>query len=173
MQVTTVPAPSTVPRPSRWPILIFSVIALAAFGLAIASWFRAPPSTQASTPPAPIYTNQQAAGAKANVCAAFGQVDHALALAYARNGGNDPTAQLAVATSTQLTLDASSRYLSTTLAEQPATPPDLATAVRKQTNAYQKALIGFLNGLTVSNPSQQPAVNASDEATLTIRRLCK
>jgi hypothetical protein len=107
------------------------------------------------------------------VCAAFGQVDHSLALAYARIGGNDPTAQLAVATSTQLTLDAGSRYLSATLAEQPATPPDLATAVRTQTNAYQKALIGFLNGLGVSDPSQQPTVKASDDATETLRRLCK
>jgi hypothetical protein len=154
-------------------MLTFAVIALAALGLAIGSWFRPLPSTKASAPAAPSYTDPQVASAKANVCAAFEQVDHALALAYARNGGNDPTAQLAVATSTQLTLDAGSRYLAATLAEQPATPADLATAVRKQTNAYQKALIGFLNGLTVSNPSQQPAVNASDEATLTIRRLCK
>jgi hypothetical protein len=124
-------------------------------------------------PPKPTYTAQQTADAKTNVCAAFEKVDHSLALAYARNGGSDPTAQLAVATSTQLTLDAGSRYLSTTLAEEPATPADLATAVRKQTDAYQKALIGFLNGLTVSDPSQQPNVHASDEATTTIRQLCK
>jgi hypothetical protein len=126
-----------------------------------------------STPPAPTYTDHRTADAKASVCAAFGQVDHALAMAYARNGGTDPTAQLSVATSTQLALDAGSRYLSTTLAEEPATPPHLATAVRKQSSAYQRALIGFLNGLTISDPSQQPIVNASDDATMTIRQLCK
>jgi hypothetical protein len=137
-------------------------------------WFRPLPSNKASsTPRAPTYTDHQTADAKASVCAAFGQVDHALAMAYARNGGTDPTAQLSVATSTQLALDAGSRYLSTTLAEEPATPPDLATAVRKQSSAYQRALIGFLNGLTISDPYQQPIANASDDATMTIRQLCK
>jgi hypothetical protein len=149
-------------------------IALVALGLVIGFWVRPLPSNRASsTPPAPSYTDQPTADAKASVCTAFGSVDHALELAYARNGGSDPTAQLAVAASTQLALDAGSRYLSMTLAEEPATPPGLATAVRKQTVAYQKALIGFLNGLRVSDPAQQPTVNASDEATSTIRQLCK
>jgi hypothetical protein len=155
-------------------MLALFAMTLVAIGLAIGSWFRPLPSAKApSTPPAPSYTDQQTAEAKASVCTAFGSVDHALELAYARNGGSDPTAQLAVAASTQLALDAGSRYLSMRLAEEPATPPGLATAVRKQTDAYQKALIGFLNGLRISDPAQQPTVNASDEATLTIRRLCK
>lgn len=142
-------------------------------GVAIVAWLRPLPSHRSSTSPVQAFSDQQIATAKKNVCAAFEQVDHTLTLAYARNGGSDPTAQLAVATSTQLALDAGSRYLSTTLAEEPASPPDLATAVCKQANAYQKALIGFLNGLTVSDPSQKPTVSASDEATVTIRRLCK
>jgi len=149
-------------------------VALLAVGLSIGCWLRPPPSTKASPPPpAPHYTAQQTADAKAAICAAFANVDHALALAYARTGGGDPAAQLTVATSTQLTLDAGSRYLSTTLAEEPATPPDLAAAILKQTNAYQKALIGFLDGLPVSDPAQKPTVSASDEATTTIRGLCK
>jgi len=151
----------------------FLLIALAAMALAMSSWFRPLPSTNATAPRAPIYTDQQVASAKASVCAAFGQVDHALALAYARSGDTDSTSQLAVATSTQLTLEAGSRYLLATLSEQPASPPDLATAARKQANAYQKALIGFLNGLRVSDPSQQSTVKASDDATETLRRLCK
>jgi hypothetical protein len=142
-------------------------------GVALVGWLRPLPGHKPSASPAPTYTDQQTTEAKTRVCAAFGQVDHALTLAYARNGGSDPTTQLAVATGTQLALDAGSRYLSNTLGKEPATPPDLATAVRKQANAYQKALIGFLNGLTVSDPSQQPTVNASDDATETLRRLCK
>jgi hypothetical protein len=162
------------PRPQRWQILALTAIALAALALAIGSWFRPVNGVKTpSAPPALAYTNQQVADAKAAVCAAFGQVDRALLLAYARNGGSDPNAQLAVATSTQLVLDAGSRYLSTTLTNEPATPSDLATAVRKQSDAYQKALIGFLNGLRFSDPAQQPTVSASDEATLTMRRLCK
>lgn len=161
-------------RPARWPTFTALAIALIAMAVGLVGWFRpVAHNDQTSAPPKPTHTDQHVANAKANVCAAFEKVDHALALAYARDGGNDPTAQLAVATSVQLALDAGSRYLLTTLAEEPAAPSELATAVRKQTNAYQKALIGFLNGLAVSDPDQQPTVNSSDEATLTIRRLCK
>jgi hypothetical protein len=154
-------------------MLASSAIALLGFGLAIGCWLRPPPNIKTSpTPPGPSYTSQQTVDARAALCAAFGDVDRALDLAYARTGGSDPAAQLAVATSVQLALDASSRYLSTTLAEEPATPPDFATAIRKQ-NAYQKAPISFLDGLPVSDPTQKPRVSASDEATMTIRGLCK
>jgi hypothetical protein len=34
-------------------------------------------------------------------------------------------------------------------------------------------LIGYLNGLPATDPTMQPALNASDEATATVRRLCK
>jgi hypothetical protein len=161
-------------RPARWPTFIALAIALIGVAVGLVGWFRpAPHNDQTLVPPKPTYTDQQTADAKAHVCTAFGKVDHALDLAYARHGGNDPTARLAVATSVQLALDAGSRYLLTTLAEEPATPSELATAVRKQTSAYQKALIGFLDGLAVSDADQQPTVTASDEATSTIRRLCK
>jgi hypothetical protein len=150
------------------------VIALVAIGLAIGCWFRPLPSNKASsTPPAPSYTDQQTADAKASVCAAFGNVDHALELADARSGSADPTGQLAVATSTRQVLDFGSRYLLAKLAEEPATPPDLATAVRKQANAYQEVLMRYLDGLDYSDPGLKSAGNASNEATDTIRRLCK
>ena len=161
-------------RPARWPTFTALAIALIGVAVGLVGWFRpAPHNDQTSAPTKPVYTDKQTAGAKAQVCTAFGKVDHALALAYARDGGNDPTAQLAVATSVQLALDAGSRYLLTTLDQEPATSSELATAVRKQTDAYQKALIGFLDGLSVSDPDQQPTVKSSDEATLSIRRLCK
>ena len=166
------PPPAPPVRPARWPLLVTLAIALVGVAVGVVGWFRPVPHHD-QPPPKPTYTAQQTADAKTRACTAFGQVDNALALAYARNGGNDPAAKLAVAAGTQIALDAGSRYLSNTLADEPAAPPDLATAVRNQANAYQKALIGFLNGLTVSDPSQQPAVNASDDATETLRRLCK
>jgi hypothetical protein len=49
-------------------------------------------------------------------------------------------------------LDAGSRYLLTKLAEEPATPPDLASAVRNEADAEQAALIEYMNGTTVSAP---------------------
>jgi hypothetical protein len=165
--------PVAPPRPQRWLMLTFLLIALAALGLAIGSWFRSLPNIRASTPPAPTYTDRQVSTAKANMCAAFDQVQHAVNLANTHVGGTDYATQLAAAALTPETLDAGSRYLLTKLAEEPATPPDLATAVRNGANADQEALIGYLNGLPASDPAMQPALNASDEATATVRRLCK
>jgi hypothetical protein len=151
----------------------FLVIALAAMALAIGSWFRPLPSTKASVPPAPVYTDQQVASAKANVCSAFEKVQHATDLAHTHVGSTDYTTQLAASAITNLALDAGSRYLLTKLTEEPSTPRDLATAVRKEANAEQEALIGYLNGLPASDPQMQPAVNASNEATAMVRRSCK
>jgi hypothetical protein len=178
--MTAPPAPTPPPwppvaplRPPRWPMFTFLVIALAAIGIAIGSWFRPLPNTKASAPPAPTYTDQQVASAKANVCTAFEKVNKAVDLAHSHVGSTDYNTQLAAAGLTNLALDAGSRYLLTKLAEEPATPQDLATGVRKEANAEQEALIGYLNGLAASDPQMQPTVNASNEATATVRQLCK
>ena len=157
--------------PKRWPMFASLVIALAAVGLAIGCWFRPSPTTQ--EPSKPTYTDQQVADAKAKMCAAFGKVDHALDVADARRGSNDPTAVLAAATSERQALDAGSRYLVAKLADEPATPPDLATAIRNQADSYQESLIDYLDGLTNSDSEMQPTLKAADDATLTIRRLCQ
>jgi hypothetical protein len=123
--------------------------------------------------PAPTYTDQQVANAKTNVCAAFAQVDRALGVAQSFSGSSDPTAVLAVATSTRQALDFGSRYLLMKLADEPATPSDLATAIRNESDSYQQLIIGYLDGLQYSDPKMQPAITASGQATDTIRRLCK
>ncbi|MGA8546295.1 MAG: hypothetical protein WB785_13685, partial [Mycobacterium sp.] len=69
--------------------------------------------------------------------------------------------------------DFGSRYLSAKLAGEPATPSDVASAVRKQSNAYQELPIGYLDGLHYGDQDVQPAANASAEATATIQRVCK
>jgi hypothetical protein len=159
-------------RPPRWPA--FTALAIALLGLAVGfiGWFRPAPHND-QPPPKPAYTEQQTADAKAHMCTAFEKVENALHLADARNGSNDPTALLALAEGAWQAFDTGSRYLLTTLTEEPATPPELATAVRNQSNAFQELLINYLDGLHNSDPDMQPAVKASDEATLTIQRLCK
>jgi hypothetical protein len=107
------------------------------------------------------------------VCAAFAKVDRALDVAGAQHGGDDPTSILAVATSVRQVLEVGSRYLSTKLTEQPATPPDLAKEVREFANSSQELVIGYLDGLTASDADLQPSRHEGDETTLTIRRLCK
>jgi hypothetical protein len=145
------------------------VIALVAVGVAIGAWFR--PTEPAKAPSPPVYSDQQIAAAKADVCAAFTKVDHALGVAAARNGGTDPTAGLAVATGTRQVFEVGSRYLLTKLADEPATPSDVADAARKLASGYQEAAVDYL--AQAGDSELKPALNNSDDATLTLRRLCK
>ena len=141
---------------------------LVTLGVAIGGWFRPP----AYKPPhTPTYTDQQIADAKAKVCAAYDKVHSAVGASMARDAGSDPTAQLAVATSARQALLAGSEYLVTTLSEEPATAPDLATAIRKLASLFQQYTIEYLNGRT--NSEIESALRAGDETTLTIERLCK
>lgn len=158
-------------RPRQWltPAWLVAIGLVATF--AIIGWLR--PTQDHKGPADPAYTDQQVANAKATMCAAFERVQHAVDLANTHVGSTDYATQLAAAALTHETLDAGSRYLLTKLADEPATPNDLATAVRNGANADQEALMGYLNGLAASDPSIQPALNASDEATATVRRLCK
>jgi hypothetical protein len=176
------PAPSAPPpwppagvprRPRRWTAVAWLVALALVAGVAIVGWLRPTQDHKSSGSPAPAYTDQQVATAKANICAAFDKVQHATDLAHSHVGSPDYSTQLAASALTNVALDSGSRYLLTKLAEEPATPVDLATAVRNEANAEQEALIGYLNGLSASDPQMQPAVNASEEATATIRRLCK
>jgi len=149
--------------------LYLLVIALAALGLAIGSWFR--PVSNTKAPTAPNYTNQRVAEAKANVCAAFRTVHQAITVTNHREHGNDPTSTLAAATSARQAFAAGSVYLMTSLSDEPATPPDLAHAVRGLATVFQQLTVTYLAEL--SDSALDPLLHAGDEATLTIEQLCK
>jgi hypothetical protein len=149
---------------------VLSVALLVTLGVAIVGWYRPVP---AKSPPAPTYSNQQVADAKAKVCAAYEQVRKAGDVAGARNGGSDPTSILTVATSTRQVLEVGGRYLMTKLDAEPATPPDLAAAVRKLATVYQEMTVDYLDGLSNSDPDLDPLLRAGDEAHSTIENLCK
>jgi hypothetical protein len=146
------------------------VALLVTLGVAIVGWFRPVPT---KPPPAPTYSNQQVADAKAAVCSAYQQVRKAGDVAGARNGGSDPTSILTVATSTRQVLDVGSRYLVTKLDAEPATPSDLAAAVRKLADVYQEMTVDYLDGLSNSDPELGPLLRAGDEAHSTIENRCK
>jgi hypothetical protein len=168
--------PGGSPAPTRrlsWPAFAALVIALVALGVAIGSWFRPAPNNKTPTaaPSAVTYSGQQVADAKASICGAYQQVRKAGDVAGSRSGGTDPIAMLAVATSSRQVFDVGSRYLSTKLAEQPATPSDLAAAVRKLASIYQQLAIDYL----AESPDSEldPLVRAGNEAHSTIEGLCK
>jgi hypothetical protein len=157
-------------RPARWATFTALAIALIALAVGVVGWFR---PAQHVNPPPPTYTAQQSADAKAKVCAAFDKVQRAVGVANAVPHGSDATGQLAAATSMRQVFDAGSRYLLMTLGEAPATPPDLATAVHQEASSLQEGVMGYLDGLTNSDPEMQPLVDANTEAANTIQRLCK
>jgi hypothetical protein len=165
-------SPATAPR-RRWPTIAWLVAITLVAVVAIVGWLRPLTGQKPTATPTPTYTDQQIANAKKDVCASFEKVQNALRLAHSHIDSNGYAPDVGTAALTHVTLEAGSRYLLTKLAEQPATPPDLATAVRNEANAEQEALIEYMNGLTTSAPELQPTLNASDEATATVRRLCK
>jgi len=147
---------------------VLLVALLVTLGVAIVGWFRPVP---AKPPPALTYSNQQVADAKTKVCAAFDKVHQAVRSNFARDQGADPNQQLLVAVTGQEALLAGSVYLQTTLSEEPATPADLATAVRKLVDVFQSLTVDYLNGH--GSPEVDPSLRAGDEATLAIQGLCK
>jgi hypothetical protein len=167
---TAAPVPPPWPPPARrqWPVFTLLVVALlVTLGIAIAGWFRPAPY---KPPAAPKYTDQQVAEAKAKVCGAYHEVRQALAVAGARSGGSDPTATLAVATSSRQALDVGSRYLLTKLGGEPATSANLAVAVQKLAEIYQELTIRYL--ADASDAEIEQLRRSADEPTTTIDGLC-
>jgi hypothetical protein len=156
-------------RPPRWPAFAALAVALIALAVSVVGWFRSEPHNN-QPPPKASYTDQQIATAKANVCAAFEKLDRAVGVLKALPPDSDA---LVVAVNTRQVFDVGSRNLFTTLAEEPATPSDLATAVHKHASSLGEAVIGYQDGLTNSDPEMRPLVDVNNATADTIRQLCK
>jgi TRAP-type uncharacterized transport system substrate-binding protein len=135
--------------------------------VAVVGWFR----PLQPKPPAPTaYTSQQATDAKTKVCAAYEKVHNAIKASTSRDRGSDPNAQLLFAINGQQALLTGSVCLRTILSQQPATPNDVANAIRQLTNIFQELVVEYQNNLT--DAEEAPTVHATDEVTLNIERLC-
>jgi hypothetical protein len=154
--------------PARWPVLAMFAITLVAVGAAVAAWLRPLPHNTSATPPAPSYNEQQAADAKSKVCAAFEKVLNVSSRNSVRNGGDDPNTQLLIATTQRQVFVISSAYLMTTLADEPATPADLASATNNLAHLYQVITLDGLVG-----DRNDPGHNAANKTGETIQSLCK
>jgi hypothetical protein len=97
-------------------------------------------------------------------------LDRAVGVLNALPNGSD---ELVAAIDTRQVFDVFSRYLLTTLSEEPATPADLATAVREQASSLEEGVIDYQVGLTKSDPEMRSVVDANSATADTIRRLCK
>jgi hypothetical protein len=147
---------------------LVSVVLLITLGVAIVGWFR---PESAKPPAAPTYTDQQATDAKTKSCAAYVKVRNAVNASTDRDRGTDPTSQLVYAINGQQAILAGSEYLRTTLSQLPATPSNLAKAIRQLTDIQQQLVVQYQNNLPDSE--EAPTVHALDDASSTVEGLCK
>jgi hypothetical protein len=153
--------------PARWPIVVMFAITLIAVAAAVAAWLR-PPEAKSAAPSAPTFTDQQVIDAKSNVCSAYAKIHHAVDTNVTRTGAGDPTSQLSLAVNMRQVYVVGSAHLLTTLADEPATPSDLAAPAQKIATLFQAFV---LEGL-----SSDPTARTSDEinaAGQIIESLCK
>jgi hypothetical protein len=149
-------------------MFVMFLITLVAVGAAVAAWLRPIPQNMSATPPAPTYGEQQVADAKSKVCAAYAKVQNVVSVNVARTAGDDPNSQLLIAVNARQVFAIGSAYLMTTLAEEPATPADLAAAANDLAHLYQVMILDGLVG-----DRNDPAHNAADQAGFKIQGLCK
>jgi hypothetical protein len=149
-------------------MFVMFLITLVAVGAAVAAWLRPIPHATSAAPSAPTYSEQQVADAKSNVCAAYWKVQNVVSVNVARTAGDDPNSQLLIAVNQRQVFVIGSAYLMTTLAEQPATPADLASATNDVAHLYQ---VMTLDGLV--GDRNDPAHSATDQAGFKIQAICK
>jgi hypothetical protein len=156
-------------RPTKWAAIAALAISVLAIGVAIGSWFRPMPTNKPAI--GPTYTSQEVADAKSKVCTAFDKAHKAIQLTGARDRGQDYATQLASAVNARQALVAGSEYLSTTLSDAPATPPNIAKEIRNLTNVYQLLTVQLL--AEAPDSEINASVSSGDTATSTLENLCR
>ncbi|MDT5191600.1 MAG: hypothetical protein QOI28_3851 [Mycobacterium sp.] len=145
------------------------ILALAALGLAAWAAFR-----PAATPSAPTYTAAQQADAKTAICAAADLVRRGVSLNTnlpVPGGDADVTGSLAVAANARVSLSDGGQYLLARL--DPATPAELADAVRQFGNKLMDIGAGAIAGAQNSDPAQAARLRDADAANVKIAESCK
>ncbi|TGD89248.1 hypothetical protein BayCH28_07805 [Mycolicibacterium sp. CH28] len=140
-----------------------------AIAVAIGAWFR--PAPKAEAPAAKTYSEQEVADAKKAVCDAYQRVDRALTATTSKGGGGQTNDDVLIGINVRLALTESAQYLRTRLAEQPATPLDLAEIVARASNAYQDLAIAQLGEAPQSELDE--IVRTGDPSTSELKQACQ
>jgi hypothetical protein len=123
---------------------------------------------------APVHTETERAEAKKNICAATDLVRRGLEAntnTKPARGPRDRTGSLAVAANARLALSDGGQYLLAKL--NPATPPELADAVRKFAITLTDIGAAATAGTSNSEPEQAARLRDVNAANATIIQLCK
>lgn len=158
------------PTRSRWVAPAALVIAVIAIGVAIWALVRSP-DEPAPSPGEPAVNAQQSDDAKGRVCAAFDIVRRAVSMQTNIDMGPDPVAREAVAANARLATLGGGEYLLSRL--DPATPPELANAVRSFANNLQDVGLNQLVGMPNTDPTVAALLNEAQAASTQITDMCK
>jgi hypothetical protein len=143
-------------------------LAIALIAVAIAAWALLRPPPASTTPQA---TSQQTAEAKTRACSAYTTVSTAVSLQTHADLGSDPVAVQAVAANARLSMAAGGSYLLARL--DPATPPDLAAAMRSFADDLQDIAMNALAGVSNDDPAQAARLHDGEVTRARVADLCK
>ena len=158
-------------RRGRILLPITLVVAIAA--AALSGWLLIR-LAQEGTPNSPNYSGAQRADAKQKICSATGLVRKGVSLNTNLQPPGGPevvTGSLAVAANARIALYDGGQYLLARL--DPATPPELADAVKKVGNLLMDIGAAATSGQQNSEPDQAARLRDADAANGIITELCK
>jgi len=156
---------------SRWVPAAALLIAVVAIGLAVWALVRTSDEPAVNAQQPPTVNAQQSDDAKARVCAAFDTVRKAVSMQTNADLGPDPVAKEAVAANARLATLGGGEYLLSRL--DPATPPELADAVRSFANNLQDIGMSQLVGVPNTDPALAAQLGEAQAASPQIADMCK
>jgi len=148
------------------------LVAIAA--LALAGWTLYRSVNNSDDKSEPSYSDTQRAEAKVKICTAVDVVRRGVSLntnLQPAGGPEDVTGSLAVAANARVALYNGGQYLIARL--DPATPTDLADAVRKFGNNLMDIGAAATAGAQNADPAQAARLRDADSANATVVELCK
>jgi hypothetical protein len=119
----------------------------------------------------PAVNAQQSDAARGRVCGAFDIVRKAVSKQTNTDLGRDPTAREAVAANARLAILGGGDYLLSRL--DPATPPELADAVRALANNFQDIGMNQLIGVPNTDPAVAALLGQAQAASDHIAVMCR
>lgn len=145
------------------------VIAVCAIGIALWALLR-PPAEPTATSGTPAVSTEQADDAKKRICVAIDTVRKAVSVQTNLDLGPDPVAREAVAANARLATLGGGEHLLSRI--DPATPADLADAVRAFANTLQDIGMGQLAGVPNADPALAARLHEIQAASTRITEMC-
>ncbi len=176
MSDSSVPEPSSTSRRlatsrDRSSKILAGVAALAVAAIALSIWALLRPT--GGSDDAATYSDEQRAEAKAQVCGAFVTVREGVARnthLQVPGGESDIAGTLGVAANARISMYVGGQYLLARLA--PATPTDLADAVRGFANGLMDIGAAATAGAPNDDPAQAKRLTDAEAASIQIGQLC-